>query len=54
MSFIIENLDAIISAVEAIIAAAIAIAAVTPTEKDDGILNRISNVFAKLKAVFKK
>ncbi len=41
-----------VALVDAAIVLALAIVAVTPTDKDDGVAQRVSNVWAKVRAVF--
>jgi hypothetical protein len=45
ISFITQNSDQIISFIGAAIALAAVIAAATPTDKDDGVVSRIQNIF---------
>lgn len=47
ISFITQNSDQIIAFIGAAIALAAVIAAATPTDKDDGVVSRIQNVFDK-------
>ena len=44
IDFVINNLDAIIATVTAVIAAASAIASLTPTPVDDGIVRKLRKV----------
>ena len=43
-----ENIDDYINIAGALIALLTLIAAITPTDKDDGIMSRVNNVFKKL------
>jgi hypothetical protein len=43
-----ENIDTYINIAGAVIALLTLIAAITPTDKDDGVMSRVNNVFKKL------
>ena len=52
---IIEALPAWFVAIDGLLIAALAVAALTPTEKDDTVLLRVKNVFDKFRGLlFKK
>ena len=44
IQYIIDNKEGIIQAITAVIAAASAIAALTPTPKDEGVIRKISRI----------
>lgn len=44
----IENIDVYIEIIGAVLGVLTLIAAITPTERDNGVINRLNNVFKKL------
>lgn len=51
---ILEALPAWFVALDGLLIAALAVAALTPTEKDDAVLARVKNLFDKLRSLLVK
>ena len=50
LSLLIDRSDLILTSIDALIAFIVTVAAVTPTDKDDGVVSRIANLWARAKA----
>lgn len=50
MNYVIENVDALVDVVEAALVLASLVVALTPTKEDDGVVDRLRNVFSAFKA----
>lgn len=53
LDFVTNNLESILAICGAVIALGVAIAAVTPTKKDDAFWNKVKSLFTKAEPVVK-